>query len=151
MNNEIQNRLNALREVMMREHLAAFIVTDSDPHNSEYVPDHWKCREWISGFDGSAGTVVITMNAAALWTDSRYFISAEQQLRGTDISLMKLRMTGTPTIAEWTAIELSRSDSTEIGIDGMVAPYSMVENLTKELRYNGGFTVRTNFDPFKEI
>ena len=151
MNNEIQNRLNALREVMMREHLAAFIVTDSDPHNSEYVPDHWKCREWISGFDGSAGTVVITMNAAALWTDSRYFISAEQQLRGTDISLMKLRMAGTPTIAEWTAIELSRSDSTEIGIDGMVAPYSMVENLTKELRYNGGFTVRTNFDPFKEI
>ncbi len=151
MNNQIEDRLNALREVMKREHLAAFITSDSDPHNSEYVPEHWKCREWISGFNGSAGTIVVTMDSAALWTDSRYFIAAAQQLQGTGIGLMKLRMAGTPSIAEWIGKQLSSSSSTEIGIDGMVTPYATIENLTAELRHQGGITVRTNLDPFKEI
>jgi Xaa-Pro aminopeptidase len=131
--------------------LAAFIASDSDPHNSEYVPEHWKCREWISGFNGSAGTIVVTMESAALWTDSRYFIAAAQQLQGTGIELMKLRMAGTPSIAEWIGKQLSSSSSTEIGIDGMVTPYATIENLTAELRHQGGITVRTNLDPFKEI
>ena len=80
----INQRLSDLREVMQREHLAAFIFPSTDPHQSEYVADHWKGREWISGFDGSAGTAVVTMNAAALWTDSRYFLAAEEQLKGTE-------------------------------------------------------------------
>ena len=80
----INERLELLREVMRREHLAAFLFPSTDPHQSEYVADHWKCRQWISGFDGSAGTAVVTMTNAALWTDSRYFLAAEEQLRGTE-------------------------------------------------------------------
>ena len=97
----IQERLEALRAWMRREQLDAFIFPSTDPHNSEYVPDHWKGREWISGFNGSAGTAVVTAEKAALWTDSRYFIAAEQQLEGTGYELMRERIDGTPTIAEW--------------------------------------------------
>ena len=97
----IQKRLEQLREVMRREHLSAFIFPSTDPHQSEYVAEHWKGREFISGFNGSAGTAVVTLHSAALWTDSRYFIAAEQQLAGTEFRLMKLKMPGTPTIVEW--------------------------------------------------
>ena len=83
MNKDINQRLQDLREVMRREHLAAFIFPSTDPHQSEYVADHWKGREFISGFNGSAGTAVVTLHSAALWTDSRYFIAARQQLEGT--------------------------------------------------------------------
>ena len=86
----VSQRLQDLREVMQREHLAAFIFPSTDPHQSEYVADHWKGREFISGFDGSAGTAVVTMTSAALWTDSRYFLAAEEQLKGTENQLMKL-------------------------------------------------------------
>ena len=75
--NTIAQRLSDLREIMQREHLAAFVFPSSDPHQSEYTADHWKGREFISGFNGSAGTAVVTMTSAALWTDSRYFIAAE--------------------------------------------------------------------------
>ena len=101
----INQRLEDLREVMRREHLAAFIFHSTDPHQSEYVADHWKGREWISGFNGSAGTAVVTLNAAALWTDSRYFLAAEEQLGGTKFQLMKRKVAGTPTIAEWVGKE----------------------------------------------
>ena len=77
-NKIIASRLEALREEMRREHLSAFIFPSSDPHMSEYVPSCWVGRKWISGFDGSAGTAVVTLHSAALWTDSRYFIAAEQ-------------------------------------------------------------------------
>lgn len=147
----IAERLNNLREVMRREHLAAFIFSSSDPHNSEYVPDHWKGREWISGFNGSAGTAVVTMNHAALWTDSRYFIAAADQLSGTEYQLMKLSIPGTPSVAEWLADELKNSDSMEIGIDGWVNTYAFVEQLKKDMRERGGITVRTNFDPLQLI
>lgn len=96
----IQDRLSELREVMHREHLAAFIFPSTDPHSGEYVPDHWMGRQWISGFNGSAGTAVVTMHSAALWTDSRYFIAAADQLQGSGFTLMKERIDGTPTIAE---------------------------------------------------
>ena len=92
MNTTIDDRLAALREEMQREHLAAVIIPSSDPHQSEYTAAHWKGREYISGFDGSAGTAVVTMTSAALWTDSRYFLAAEEQLRGTEFQLMKLKM-----------------------------------------------------------
>ena len=100
----INERVAALREVMKRENLGAFIFPSTDAHNSEYVADHWKSREWISGFDGSAGIAVVTMNGAALWTDSRYFLAAEKQLSGTEFQLMRLKMPDTPTVAEWIGI-----------------------------------------------
>ena len=151
MKEEISNRLSALREVMRRENLAAFIFPSTDPHHGEYVPDHWKGREWISGFNGSAGTAVVTMNSAALWTDSRYFIAAEEQLKGTEFQLMKLKMPDTPTIPKWLGREVMSMSSTEIGIDGMVNSVSFVEDLIKDMRQNGGITVRTNFDPLAQI
>ena len=147
----INERLAALREVMRREHLGAFIFPSTDPHSGEYVPDYWKGREWITGFDGSAGTAVVTMNSAAMWTDSRYFIAAAEQLTGTEFELMKLRMPGTPTIAEWLGGELRESSTTEVALDGMVNTYNEVNSLKAELRKVGGFTLRTNFDPLKEI
>ncbi len=147
----IAQRLAALRELMRREKLAAFIFPSTDPHNGEYIPAHWKGREWISGFDGSAGTAVVTLHSAALWTDSRYFIAAAEQLNGTEYVLMKERLSGTPTIAEWIATQLQSGDGTEVGIDGSVCAHSMVESLTEELRQHGGMTLRTNLDPLREI
>ena len=145
-NQTIAARLAALRDEMCREHLSAFIFPSSDPHNSEYVPPRWEGRKWISGFDGSAGTAVITLHSAALWTDSRYFLAAEEQLAGTEFQLMRERMEGTPGIAEWIAAELSDADSTEIGVDGMCMTYADVSDLKTELKHNGGITVRTNLD-----
>ena len=151
MKEDIEKRLTSLRDVMRRERLAAFIFPSTDAHQSEYVPDHWKGREWISGFSGSAGTAVVTQTAAALWTDSRYFIAAEEQLTGTEFCLMKQRMPGTPSIAQWLAEELRESDSTEVGLDGMTNIYQEVCELKQDLRKRGGFTVRTNFDPLETL
>ena len=134
---------------MRREHLAAFIFPSTDPHQSEYTAEHWKGREWISGFSGSAGTAVVTLDAAALWTDSRYFLAAEEQLAGTEFQLMKLKVEGTPTIAEW--IQTMHHSSTEVGIDGRCCATSEVKELIKELREHGGFTLRTNLDPLQQI
>lgn len=148
----INEKLSALREVMREEHLAAFIFPSTDPHQGEYIPSHWESRKWISGFDGSAGTAVVTMERAALWTDSRYFIAAEEQLRDTEFVLMKERISGTPTVTEWLSKVLqNESVSTELGIDGMCCSASMVEELMENMRKNGGFTVRTNFDPMQRI
>lgn len=151
MKEEIAQRLSNLREIMQREHLDAFIFPSTDPHNSEYVPDRWKGREWISGFNGSAGTAVVTMHAAALWTDSRYFIAAEQQLAGTEFVLMRERVAGTPTIAEWLGKVLSDINGATVGVDGMVNTAADVEALIAGLRQQGGITVRTNFDPLAVI
>lgn len=143
----IAQRLEALREVMRRENLDAFIFPSTDPHNSEYVPDRWKGREWISGFNGSAGTAVVTMHSAALWTDSRYFIAAADQLSGTEFQLMKLKIEGTPTISEWLGSELRELSSAQVGVDGMCNSAANVEVLVSDLRREGGITVRTNLDP----
>ena len=151
MKEEIAQRLSNLREIMQREHLDAFIFPSTDPHNSEYVPDRWKGREWISGFNGSAGTAVVTMHSAALWTDSRYFIAAEQQLAGTEFVLMRERVAGTPTIAEWLGKVLSDINGATVGVDGMVNTAADVEVLISDLRQQGGITVRTNFDPLAVI
>ena len=149
--NTINQRLESLREVMKREHLAAFIFPSTDAHQSEYVADHWMGRAWISGFNGSAGTAVVTMHSAALWTDSRYFLAAEEQLNGTEFQLMKLKIPGTPSIAEWLGKELQDVDSPEVGLDGWVNSYSSTSGLIADLRKAGGITVRTNFDPLEEI
>ena len=144
--NEINQRLESLREVMRREHLSAFIFPSTDAHQSEYVADHWQGRTWISGFNGSAGTAVVTMKSAALWTDSRYFLAAEEQLKGTEFQLMKLKIEGTPTISEWLAQKL-QGENAEVGLDGMVNSYHETMGLIADLRKSGGITVRTNFDP----
>ena len=151
MKENIANRLSALREVMRQERLGAFIFLSTDPHQSEYVADCWKGREWISGFNGSAGTAVVTMNSAALWTDSRYFLAAEDQLSGTEFQLMRLKMPDTPTVAEWIGRELRGGSSTEVGIDGMVASTSDIESLIADLRREGGLTLRTNLDVLSRI
>ena len=145
----INQRLEALREVMQQEHIAAFIFPSTDAHNSEYVAPHWKEREWISGFNGSAGTAVVTLKSAALWTDSRYFLAAEQQLAGSEYQLMRLKVDGTPTIAEWIGQQCEAGS--EVGIDGTVSCYAETEALKAELRHQGGMTLRLNLDPLTRI
>ena len=134
---------------MRREHLSACIFPSTDPHQGEYIPDHWKGREFISGFNGSAGTAVVTLTSAALWTDSRYFIAAADQLKGTEYQLMKLKIEGTPTIAEWLGKECGAG--AEVSIDGWCSSSNAVKELIADLRKEGGITVRTNLDPLKLI
>ena len=147
--NEINQRIEDLRELMRREHLAACIFPSTDPHQGEYIPDHWKGREFISGFNGSAGTAVVTLHSAALWTDSRYFIAAAEQLKGTEYQLMKLKIEGTPTIAEWLGRECGAG--AEVCIDGWCSSASAVRELIADLRHEGGITMRTNLDPLRLI
>lgn len=145
----VNQRLEELREVMRHEHLSAFIFPSTDPHQSEYVADHWKGREFISGFNGSAGTAVVTLTSAALWTDSRYFLAAAEQLSGTEFQLMKLKMENTPTIAEWIGKECG--PGAEVAVDGKVNSTNSVRELISDLRKQGGITLRTNLDPLAQI
>ena len=132
---EIQGRISALRQIMREKGLAAFIVPSTDPHAGEYVPEHWECRKWISGFTGSAGTVVITLTDAGLWTDSRYFIQAEEQLEGTGIQLFKDRLPETPSIPAWLGTVLKTND--KVGINGWVNTHQEAEALRCQLsKYN---------------
>ncbi|MEG0950108.1 MAG: aminopeptidase P family protein [Bacteroidales bacterium] len=148
MNNTIQHRLSALRNEMKKQGIDAFIIPGTDPHMSEYIADHWKCREWISGFDGSAGTVVVTANDAGLWTDSRYFLQAGIQLKDTGITLFKEGLPDTPSI-ETHLINTLPAGST-VAIDGNlfgIASAAMMRNRfeSKELNF------RTDFYPFNAI
>ena len=111
---EIELRVQALRAYMREKGLQAFIFTSTDPHCGEYVPDHWMTRKWISGFDGSAGTAVVTLEDAALWTDSRYFLAAAEQLSGTPFCLMKDGLEDTPTISQWLSRTVQSSKSRNI-------------------------------------
>lgn len=151
MKENIAQRLASLRNLMRREKLDAFIFPSTDPHNSEYVPDRWKGREWISGFNGSAGTAVVTLHSAALWTDSRYFLAAEDQLSGTEFQLMKIKIEGTPTISEWLGQQLRDTDGAQVGVDGLINSMASVEALISDLRHEGGIVVRTNLDPLDSI
>ena len=133
---------------MKEQGIHAFIFPSSDPHNSEYVAEHWKGREWISGFNGSAGTAVVTLKHAALWTDSRYFIAAAEQLAGTEYLLMKDRLPDTPSISEWIAQELSDYESPVVGVDGTVNTYASLCELINELNIA---TFVTNLDPLATV
>jgi len=132
---EIRNRLAAFRQEMKKRQLSAFIVPSTDPHSGEYVPEHWDTRKWISGFTGSAGTAVITLSDAGLWTDSRYFIQAEEQLEGTGITLFKDRLPETPSIGEWLGSILKEGD--KVGIDGWVNSHQEAQGLYNELKTYG--------------
>ena len=133
---------------MKEQGIHAFIFPSSDPHNSEYVAEHWKGREWISGFNGSAGTAVVTLKHAALWTDSRYFIAAAEQLAGTEYLLMKDRLPDTPSISEWIEQELSDYESPVVGVDGTVNTYAYLYELINELNIA---TFVTNLDPLATV
>lgn len=148
MKQTIQERLTILRQVMKEQGIHAFIFPSSDPHNSEYVAEHWKGREWISGFNGSAGTAVVTLKHAALWTDSRYFIAAAEQLAGTEYLLMKDRLPDTPSISEWIAQELSDYENPVVGVDGTVNTYAYLCELINELNIA---TFVTNLDPLATV
>ena len=151
MENIYAQRIDAIRSIMKSKGIDAMVITGSDPHNSEYVPARWEGRKWISGFDGSAGTAVVTMSSAALWTDSRYFIAAANQLSGTGLELMKERVAGTPTIAQWLSQQVETTSLTEVAIDGSCCSSAEVEALIADLRSNGGMTLRTNLDPLNQI
>ncbi|WP_406241785.1 aminopeptidase P family protein [Tissierella carlieri] len=129
---KINERVKKLRDLMKDRGIDAYIVNTADPHQSEYVADHYKGRVWISGFTGSAGTVVITQEEAILWTDGRYFIQAERQLEGSEYKLFKIAIPGFPTYTEWLKDNLKDGDV--LGFDGKVFPQSSVENLEKEFK-----------------
>ena len=141
MNKTITQRVERLREWMQESGLKAFIFPSTDPHSGEYIPDHWKTREWISGFNGSAGTAVVTLTSAALWTDSRYFLAAAEQLEGTPFQLMKQGLTDTPTPTEWLIETLH--EETHVGVDGWVNSAESVNAMTKELK---GHRIYTHAD-----
>lgn len=150
-NTQINDRLGALRTWMRARLISAFVFPSTDPHHGEYVPDHWKGREWISGFNGSAGTAVVTLHEAALWTDSRYFIAATQQLDGTEFVLMKERVAGTPSIAAWLAQVLGTEGPARVGVDGMVLSAAEADDLRRSLAAEGPFALVTDADPLEEI
>ncbi len=128
---EIIQRVNQLRTFLEERNLSAFVFPSSDPHSGEYVPSHWMIREWISGFNGSAGTAVVTAGDAALWTDSRYFLAAAEQLEGTPFCLMKQGLAETPSMAEWLAQVLP--EGSRVGVDGWVMSFAEEKALRTEL------------------
>ena len=148
MSNNINERVGKLRDYLRKNGLAAFIFPSTDPHQGEYVPEHWQTRKWISGFDGSAGTAVVTLSDAALWTDSRYYIAAEQQLQGTPFKLMKDGQAETPSIPEWLCQQLTENDV--VGVDGEVFTETEIEEMQTALG-KAGIMLRTDLDPAEEL
>ncbi len=148
MKHTVVERVAAMRQFMRTQHISAFIVPSTDPHSGEYVPAHWECRKWITGFSGSAGTAVIASDKCGLWTDSRYFLQAEEQLSGSGYILFKERVPGTPTIAQWLGSVLYKGD--KVGIDGAVNTVSDAEALQEMLRPYGLEVVSVP-DPFNSL
>lgn len=146
--NIISERISKLRLFMKNNNLQAFIIPSSDVHQSEYPPAHWASREWISGFSGSAGSVVVTMHESGLWTDSRYFLQAEEELKGTGIQLFKEGVEGTPSIAQWLLHTLPAGSV--VGIDGNVYSAGEVQGLL-DVFDRSGLTLNTDSDPFATI
>ena len=145
---DVSRRVDALRAYMDANGLAAFIIVSSDPHSSEYVADKWKTREWISGFDGSAGTAVITKEHALLWTDSRYWLAAEELFAQSQFRLMKDGAAGTPSIAEWLCENLAEGDV--VGVDGTVCSLAEVSAWESRLSLCG-IRLDVSSDPFDEL
>ncbi len=140
------NKLELLRRYLRNNNLSAIIIPSNDPHFGEYIQSHYKCREWISGFDGSAGTVVITLGEAALWTDSRYFIQAENQLQGSGIVLKKLKFPGETTMIEWINERCREGDF--IALDGSLFSLNDYESLRMALKPAG---IKLVNDPLKDV
>ncbi len=141
-------KLHALRESMQKENIDAYIITSADPHISEYLPDRYKSIEWTSGFTGSAGTLVITSDFAGLWTDSRYFVQATEQLKGTGFELVKLKNQGAAEYAEWLGEVLKTNDT--VAFDGKLAPIAIAKYL-KEVLEQKDITVRGDLDLLSKV
>ena len=155
MTNSITERVEILRKYLLKNGLSAFIFPSTDPHQGEYVPEHWQTRKWISGFDGSAGTAVVTLSDAALWTDSRYFIAASEQLEGTPFQLMKDGLPETPSITEWLIEtinneQLTMNNEAVVGIDGEVFTSAEIEELESAFA-KACIKLRTDLDPAEEL
>lgn len=148
MNRTTNQRIDALRTLLKEEGIDAFIIPSTDPHLSEYVAPHWQSREWISGFTGSAGTVVVTTKRAGLWTDSRYFLQAARQLEGKDIDLYKEMLPETPSIS--TFIKTYLGTGAVVGIDGKVFSTEAAKQLQDELKTNG-IIIKCINDPMNKI
>ncbi len=130
----INNRVASLRAQMKEHNIDCYIIPSFDAHQSEYVAEHWKCREWISAFTGSAGTVVVTMDKALLWTDGRYHVQAATELEGSEYLLMKQGLHGVPTIGEWISSELSNEAT--VGFDGNLFAYSSYKGFVTAFELN---------------
>ncbi|MDE5657369.1 MAG: aminopeptidase P family N-terminal domain-containing protein, partial [Muribaculaceae bacterium] len=144
-NKELQReRISALRQQLSMAGLQAAIIPQADPHMSEYLAEHWQLRRWLSGFSGSAGTVVVTADRALLWTDSRYFLQAAQELEGTGVELMKDGLPETPSIAQWLCANLTAGS--KVGIDGMLFSVSEARALRTDLELHG-----IELDPFFDV
>lgn len=148
MNSIITGRIEALRKKMEEAGVAAAIIPHTDAHQSEYLAEHWQVRQWFSGFTGSAGTLVVTADAALLWTDSRYFLQGAQQLEGTGITLMKDGLPSTPSIETWLCANVAAGST--IGVDGMVFSVTDIARLRAELR-RANISVDTNFAPINDL
>lgn len=144
----INEKITALRAAMKAAKIDAYIIPSGDPHQSEYVADHWKSKEWVSGFTGSAGTVVVTENHAGLWTDSRYFIQAEEQLKGTKVKLHKLNIPHTPEHREW--LKQNLPDGSTIGFDGQLFSVGKVRALAKFFN-DKKFVFNSDADLIKDV
>ena len=144
----IQSRVESLRAFMRNVNIDAFIVVSSDPHSSEYVADCWKSREWLSGFDGSAGTAVVTADRALLWTDSRYWLAAEKSLAATGFELMKDGAPDTPSITAWLCANLA--EGARVGVDGCVCSIAETKAWSSELSA-AGIVLEVTADPFAII
>ena len=131
----IKARVEALRGLMKKHGLDAYLVPSTDPHQNEYIPDFWQRRKYISGFRGSAGDVVITLSKAGLWTDSRYFLQAEQELDKKDYQLFKIGMPEVPGLKEWIAQELAYGET--LGVDPQVLPHKSYRDLHTHLKTKG--------------
>ncbi len=128
----VNEKLEKLRDLMDDNGLSAYIIPTSDPHNSEYVPERYKGRKWISGFTGSAGTVVVTKNESGLWTDGRYFIQAENELEGTEIELFKMGKEDVPSYKEWLGDNIKEGE--KIGFNGKLFTIDTVRDMEDELK-----------------
>ncbi|MBO5780044.1 MAG: aminopeptidase P family N-terminal domain-containing protein, partial [Muribaculaceae bacterium] len=148
MNLTIAERIDALRAEMKKAGIYATIIPHVDPHQSEYIAAHWQVRRFLSGFTGSAGDLVITPDHALLWTDSRYFIQAAQQIEGTPFQLMKDGLPGTPSIIEWICNNVSANLS--VGVDGMLFSHTAINSLRHQLSRHG-INLNTDFDPIDNI
>lgn len=144
----VVSRLESLRKAMISNSIDAYIIPSSDPHLSEYIPNYYKTREWLSGFTGSAGTLVVTQNEAALWTDSRYFIQAETELKGTGISLCKMGLPETPSIETWLSLILQKKAL--VAFNGRLMPYSLAKATIQKLK-DAKLKVDSNIDLIPDI
>lgn len=150
MSKETAKHIEAVRQQMRSVGVDAVIIPGTDPHQSEYISDYWKVRDWVSGFTGSNGTAVITLNEAALWTDSRYFLQAAEQLEGSGMVMHRENGPNPDTKEEWLADVLADVEDAVIGIDGRLFSARQVNEL-EQFCFSNGFRLATDFAPADRV